>query len=79
MGEGYPQTRNGDLDEESVAREGEEYQSDANVGGGDESDDNLESPLISRQATSLEKDLAPHTHGSTFSMPQGSDIGKCEL
>lgn len=79
VGGGYQQARNEDLDEECVAREGEEYQSDANVGGGDESDDNLESPLISRQDTSLEKDLTPRAHGSTFSMQQGSDMTRGEL
>ncbi|KAG6521178.1 monosaccharide-sensing protein 2-like [Zingiber officinale] len=43
-------------DEESLQHEGEEYASDA---GGD-SDDNLNSPLLSRQATSMEgKDIAP--------------------
>ncbi|PKI75792.1 hypothetical protein CRG98_003835, partial [Punica granatum] len=72
MGGGHQQTRNEQWDEESVARDGEEYQSDANAGGGDESDDNLHSPLISRQTTSVEKDMTPHAHGSTFSMRQGS-------
>lgn len=55
-------------DEESVQREGEEYVSNAEDG---ESDDNLHSPLISRQTTSLEdKDMIPPhvSHGSTLSM-----------
>ncbi|KAI6677484.1 hypothetical protein NL676_038280 [Syzygium grande] len=66
---GGNQPRNEEWDVESVAREGEEYQSDA--GGGD-SDDNLQSPLISRQATSLDRDLVPPAHGSAFSMRHGS-------
>lgn len=75
VGGGDEQARNVDWDEESVAREGEEYQSDANVCGGHESDDNLQSPLISRQGTTLEKDMATHSCGSTFSMRQGIDAG----
>uniref|UniRef100_A0A6N2LFM7 Major facilitator superfamily (MFS) profile domain-containing protein n=1 Tax=Salix viminalis TaxID=40686 RepID=A0A6N2LFM7_SALVM len=48
-------------DEESVQREGEGYTSEA--GGGD-SDDNLQSPLISRQTTSMERSMAhPTSHG----------------
>ncbi|XP_002520608.2 monosaccharide-sensing protein 2 [Ricinus communis] len=66
---GGNQARNEEWDEESQTREGEDYQSDA--GGGD-SDDNLESPLISRQTTSMDKDLVPHAHGSLSSMRHGS-------
>lgn len=66
---GGNQPRNEEWDVESVAREGEDYQSDAGVG---DSDDNLQSPLISRQATSLERDLVPPAHGSAFSMRHGS-------
>ncbi|XP_008778123.2 monosaccharide-sensing protein 2-like [Phoenix dactylifera] len=61
-------------DEESLQREGEDYASDA--GGGD-SDDNLQSPLLSRQTTSLEgKDIAPpHVgHGSVLSMRRNSSL-----
>lgn len=43
-------------DEESLQREGEDYVSDGAAG---DSDDDLHSPLISRQTTSLEKDLPP--------------------
>lgn len=43
-------------DEESLQREGEDTESEA---AGADSDDNLHSPLISRQTTSLEKDLVP--------------------
>lgn len=53
-------------DEESLQREeGEDYNSDAAAG---DSDDNLNSPLISRQTTSLEKDMPPPpSHGSILS------------
>ncbi|CAN1305021.1 Monosaccharide-sensing protein 2 [Linum perenne] len=53
-----------DWDEESQARDGEDYQSDA--GGGGDSDDNLQSPLISRQPTSTDN------KGSMSSMRHGS-------
>ncbi|KAI4350203.1 hypothetical protein L6164_004677 [Bauhinia variegata] len=66
---GGNQPRNEDWDEESLAREGEDYVSDA--GGGD-SDDNLQSPLISRQTTSLDKDMPAPPNGSLSSMRQGS-------
>lgn len=69
---GHP-PRNEEWDEESLAREGEDYQSDA--GGGD-SDDNLQSPLISRQTTSMEKDMIAPAHGSLSSMRQGSLAGE---
>ncbi|KAK4284917.1 hypothetical protein QN277_001686 [Acacia crassicarpa] len=61
--------RNEDWEEESLAREGDDYASDA-VGG--DSDDNLQSPLISRQTTSLDKDMPPPAHASLSSMRQGS-------
>lgn len=60
-----PHVKNEQWDEESLQREGEDYMSDA--AGGD-SDDNLQSPLISRQTTSLEKDMPPPpSHGSILS------------
>ncbi|KAL1547111.1 Monosaccharide-sensing protein 2 [Salvia divinorum] len=54
-------------DEESLQREeGEGYGSDT---GDVESDDNLHSPLISRQTTSLEKGgMVPQSHGSVLTM-----------
>ncbi|CAN6711963.1 unnamed protein product [Malus baccata var. baccata] len=59
-------------DEESLHREGEGYGSD---GAGGDSDDNLHSPLISRQTTSLEKDLVPPaSHGSALSMGRHSSL-----
>ncbi|KAJ4825266.1 Monosaccharide-sensing protein 2 [Turnera subulata] len=60
-------------DEESLQREGEDYASD---GGGADSDDNLHSPLISRQTTSLEKDMPhpPPSHGSIMSLRRHSTL-----
>lgn len=68
---GGNQARNEDWDEESLAKEGEDYQSD---GAGGDSDDNLHSPLISRQTTSMEKDMAPVAHGTLTSLRQGSAL-----
>ncbi|CAN0881042.1 Monosaccharide-sensing protein 2 [Linum grandiflorum] len=60
-----------DWDAESQVREGEDYQSDA--GGGGDSDDNLEAPLMSRQTTSMDnKDMVQPAHGSMSSMRHGS-------
>ncbi|CAJ2642780.1 monosaccharide-sensing protein 2-like [Trifolium pratense] len=57
-----PHIKHEHWDEESLQREGEDYMSDGAAG---DSDDNLHSPLISRQTTSLEKDLPPPpSHGS---------------
>ncbi|CAN4107273.1 unnamed protein product [Withania somnifera] len=65
------QTKNEEWDEENIAIEGEDYASEA---AAEESDDNLQSPLISRQTTSLEKDMVPPpSHGSIFNMMQGND------
>ncbi|CAL9028451.1 unnamed protein product [Prunus brigantina] len=67
-----PRVKTEQWDEESLQREGEGYASDA--AGGD-SDDNLHSPLISRQTTSLEKDLVPPaSHGSVLSMRRHSSL-----
>ncbi|XWS14345.1 hypothetical protein CRYUN_Cryun35bG0001600 [Craigia yunnanensis] len=67
-----PHVKNEHWDEESLQREGEDYASDA--AGGD-SDDNLHSPLISRQTTSLEKDMVPSaSHGSIPSMRRHSTL-----
>ncbi|KAF9676406.1 hypothetical protein SADUNF_Sadunf09G0135200 [Salix dunnii] len=63
--------RNEDWDEESQARDGDDYASDGAAG---DSDDNLQSPLISRQATSMDKDMVPPAHGSMSSMRHGSLI-----
>ncbi|XP_009340800.2 monosaccharide-sensing protein 2 [Pyrus x bretschneideri] len=69
---GGNQPRHEEWDEESVAREGEGYASDA--AGGD-SDDNLHSPLISRQTTSIEKNVGPPPQGSLAGMRNGSLTG----
>lgn len=66
---GGNQPRNEDWDEESLAREGDDYISDAAAG---DSDDNLQSPLISRQTTSMDKDMPLPAHGSLSNMRQGS-------
>ncbi|KAI7980738.1 Monosaccharide-sensing protein 2 [Camellia lanceoleosa] len=64
------QPKNEEWDEESLAGEGEDYTSEA---GAADSDDNLNSPLISRQTTSLEKDIVPPAaHGSILSMRHDS-------
>ncbi|URE08055.1 Sugar transporter [Musa troglodytarum] len=63
------QLKNDQWDEESLQQGSEDHASD--VGGG-ESDDNVQSPLLSRQTTSLEgKDIAP-PHESVLSMRQTS-------
>lgn len=66
---GGNQPRNEEWDEESLAREGDDYASNADAG---DSDDNLHSPLISRQTTSMEKDMVAPAHGSLTSMRQSS-------
>ncbi|KAL7608230.1 hypothetical protein Lser_V15G11427 [Lactuca serriola] len=66
------QEKHEDWDEESVGgREGDDYQSD--VPGNDDNDDNLQSPLISRQATSMEKDMI-HPASSIISMRNNSVV-----
>ncbi|XP_044510389.1 monosaccharide-sensing protein 2 [Mangifera indica] len=67
-----PHVKNAHWDEESLQREGEDYTADA---GEEDSDDNLHSPLISRQTTSMEKDtVPPPSHGSTLSMRHHSSL-----
>lgn len=70
---GGNQPRNEEWDEESLAIEGEDYQLDDAAG---DSDDNLRSPLVSRQTTSMEKDMIALAHGSLSSMRQGSHAGE---
>jgi hypothetical protein len=66
-----PHVKHEEWDVESQ-REGEGYTSDAPDA---DSDDNLHSPLISRQTTSLEKDMvAPISHGSILSMRRHSSL-----
>ncbi|KAL4572780.1 hypothetical protein LXL04_019565 [Taraxacum kok-saghyz] len=73
------QPKHEDWDEESVGnRDGDDSGSDADAdaGGNHDSDDNLHSPLISRQTTSLEKDMIqPAAHGSILSVRNGSAVG----
>ncbi|KAL8135831.1 hypothetical protein AgCh_010439 [Apium graveolens] len=65
-----PHTKPEQWDEESLQREGEDYTTDA---GGEDSDDNLQSPLISRQAT--EKDMVPPpSHGSILGVRRNSSL-----
>ncbi|KAH6761040.1 tonoplast monosaccharide transporter2 [Perilla frutescens var. frutescens] len=66
-----PNMKNEDWDEESLQREGEGYASEA---GDAESDDNLHSPLISRQTTSMEKDMVPQSHDSILTMRRHSSL-----
>lgn len=67
-----PQVKTDRWDEESQQREGEDYMSEA---AGEDSDDNLHSPLISRQTTSMEKDMPPPpSHGSILSMRRHSSL-----
>ncbi|RVW50896.1 Monosaccharide-sensing protein 2 [Vitis vinifera] len=66
-----PQIKTEQWDEESLQREGEDYASD---GGGD-SDHDLQSPLISRQTSSMEKDMVPPpSHSSIMSMRRHSSL-----
>lgn len=71
---GGNQPRNEDWDEESIGREGDDYVSGA---AANDSDDNLESPLISRQATSVDKDMPVPAPGSMrqCSLLQGEAAG----
>lgn len=67
-----PHVKHEEWDEESLQREGEDYTSDV---GGVDSDDNLQSPLISRQATTAEKDMIPPpSHGSLISVRRHSSL-----
>lgn len=67
-----PHVKHEHWDEESLQREGEDYTSEA---AGADSDDNLHSPLISRQTTSMEKDMVPPpSHGSILSMRRHSSL-----
>ncbi|CAH2076679.1 unnamed protein product [Thlaspi arvense] len=72
------QPRNEEWDEENLVGEGEDYPSDR----GEDSDDDLHSPLISRQTTSMEKDmetgpgtLSTFRHGSQVQGAHGEGPG----
>lgn len=67
--------KNEEWDEENVPRDDDdyardEYDDDDNAGD----DDNLQSPLMSRQTTSMDKDIAAPAQGSIFSMKPSSFI-----
>ncbi|XP_023002115.1 monosaccharide-sensing protein 2-like [Cucurbita maxima] len=65
-----PHVKNEQWDEES--QRGDDYTSEA---AGMDSDDNVHSPLISRQATSMDKDIVPPpSHGSIFSVRHHSSF-----
>ncbi|XP_026456047.1 monosaccharide-sensing protein 2-like [Papaver somniferum] len=67
-----PHAKEEQWDEESLRRDGEDYTSD-NAGG--DSDDNLQTPLMSRQTTSMDKDMVPPaSHGSILSMRRNSSL-----
>jgi hypothetical protein len=67
--------KNEQWDEENLHRDDEEYASD---GAGGDYEDNLHSPLLSRQTTSVEgKDIVHHGHrGSALSMRRQSLLGE---
>ncbi|AQK70393.1 monosaccharide-sensing protein 2 [Zea mays] len=67
--------KNEQWDEENLHRDDEEYASD---GAGGDYEDNLHSPLLSRQATGAEgKDIVHHGHrGSALSMRRQSLLGE---
>lgn len=64
-----PHAKDDQWDEESLQREGDGYPSD----DGAYSDDNLQSPLISRQTTAVET-VVPPPHGSTLSARRHSSL-----
>ncbi|CAL0305909.1 unnamed protein product [Lupinus luteus] len=66
-----PHVKTEQWDEESLQRDGEDYTSELGSG---ESDDNLQSPLISRQTTSLEKDIPPPSGSILSSMGHHSSL-----
>ncbi|KAL8248429.1 hypothetical protein R6Q59_005297 [Mikania micrantha] len=72
-------TKPEDWDEESVdGKEGDDYQSDH--AAGNDSDDNLHSPLISRQDTSLEKDtIKPASYGFVRNINNGEQLSSTDI
>ncbi|KAL3845907.1 hypothetical protein ACJIZ3_003310 [Penstemon smallii] len=70
-----PHIKDEEWDEESLHREGEGNYEESEA----DSDDNLHSPLISRQTTSLEKDMIPNqSHGSILNMRRHSSLMQAE-
>ncbi|KAL6578247.1 Monosaccharide-sensing protein 2 [Orobanche minor] len=65
--------KNETWDEESLQRECGDHASEGGDGGRTDSDENIQTPLISRQTTSMEKDMIlPHSHGTVLNMRQNS-------
>ncbi|AAD30608.1 Sugar transporter [Arabidopsis thaliana] len=56
-------------------KDNDDYATDDGAGDDDDSDNDLRSPLMSRQTTSMDKDMIPHpTSGSTLSMRRHSTL-----
>ncbi|KAF3446924.1 hypothetical protein FNV43_RR12104 [Rhamnella rubrinervis] len=72
-----PRVKNGQWDEEGLhSRDGDDEDYESGAAGG-ETDDNMHSPLISRQTTSLEKGLVPPgSHGSSLIQAHGTGGGE---
>lgn len=66
---GQPAKHEEEWDEESLHREGEDEGSDSS---GNDSDDHLNSPLISRQTTGMDKDSGKPPHGSVLGVRSSS-------
>ncbi|KAL9244907.1 hypothetical protein vseg_018622 [Gypsophila vaccaria] len=72
--------KNEEWDEENISVGDEENALEDEYDGEGDDDNNLQSPLISRQTTSMDKDIAAPSHGSLFGMKpssiiQGSEAG----
>ncbi|WOL05874.1 monosaccharide-sensing protein 2 [Canna indica] len=70
------QPKNEQWDEENLQQDGEDYVSDAGEGdsGGGDSDDNIQSPLLSRQTTTVEGTGTAQPNESAFGVRQSSGI-----
>ncbi|CAM8981374.1 unnamed protein product [Rhodiola kirilowii] len=66
---GHQARHEAEWDEESLHREGD---ADVSDNSGNDSDDNLHSPLISRQATDMDKDSGKPPHGSFLGVTSSS-------
>ncbi|KAM7258656.1 hypothetical protein ACFE04_014397 [Oxalis oulophora] len=74
VGNNQPQNEEDWDEEENLGRESEDYPSDNDS----DNENNLQSPLLSRQATSTEKDIIPPGQGGFSSMRQSSIFGNGE-
>ncbi|MED6106328.1 trans-aconitate methyltransferase 2 [Stylosanthes scabra] len=70
VGGNQPRNEDWDVEEDVLAREGDDV---SNAVAGD-SDDHLQTPLISRETTSMDKDIPAPAQGSQLSMRQGSNL-----